>query len=139
MARDGGMLCPHSHLGAWQRQPGACQERTKRNYSRMAPPCSVRRLADLRLTTRLCREHPRLWLELAPHLAVKDSGDVLLRVLRAGANRPPSLHPASTQSEWQINRTGKPLSWLAWELEAEPPAWAGESGSIGAKLSDTIT
>ena len=32
-----------------------------------------------------------------------------------------------------LNRPGKPLSWLAPDVEAEPPSGAGESGSIARK------
>ena len=32
-----------------------------------------------------------------------------------------------------LNRTGKPLCLLARDLEAEPPAGAGKSGSIAQK------
>jgi hypothetical protein len=91
------MLCPHSHLGSVAAATSAYQERTKRNYSRMAPRCSARRHDDLRLTTRLCCEHPRLWLELALDLTVEDSGDVL----RAGAeswSKPASISPSRLHS-----------------------------------------
>ena len=32
-----------------------------------------------------------------------------------------------------LNHTGKPLSWLARDLEAEPPTRAAETGSIAGK------
>jgi hypothetical protein len=32
-----------------------------------------------------------------------------------------------------LNHTGKPLSWLAGDLEAEPPVGIRETGSIGGK------
>jgi hypothetical protein len=45
---------------------------------------------------------------------------------------PASLHLSNLAP---LNPAGKPLSWLARDLEAEPPAGGGESGSIAGKGS----
>jgi hypothetical protein len=50
-----------------------------------------------------------------------------VRCWSAGARRLHFSIPAP------LNRTSKPLSWLARDLEAEPPAGGRESGSIGGK------
>jgi hypothetical protein len=78
----------------------------------MAPRCSVRRLADLRLTTRLCREHLRLWLELAPDLAVKDSGDVLSTGAESWS-KPASISSSRLHSIGVANKSGRQTLVLA--------------------------